>query len=101
MASASSDSTVKIWDLRKLKVVQDFNVGNAAHSVSFDHSGKHLAIGANDVHVYHVASSKKVNLLKTFDDATSTVTGLKFEYNSQYLAASSMDRSLRFYSASE
>ncbi len=42
-------------------------------------------------------SKKKLKLLTTLEDASSTVTGVKFSKDTQTLAVSSMDRSLRFY----
>jgi len=49
MASASDDSTVRVYDLRKLKTLHEFKLGAAAQSVSFDASGKFLAVGAAGV----------------------------------------------------
>jgi len=49
MASTAEDRTVKLWDLRKLRVIQTVNLENHAECLSFDYSGKYLAVGGDDI----------------------------------------------------
>ena len=49
MASASDDGSVRVWDLRKLKVLREVAVEGKARSVAFDASGKYLACGSDEV----------------------------------------------------
>ena len=49
LATSASDG-VKLWDLRKLKnfrTLAPYEGGAPCTSVNFDHSGVHLAIGAD------------------------------------------------------
>ena len=94
MASASDDKTVRVWDLRKLAVLKSFDVGAAAHSVSFDPSGKYLAAGAGDVKVYNVKGGVE---LASFDGHSKSVTGVRFGPAAKYIASASLDRCLKFY----
>lgn len=64
-------------------------------SLSFDHSGTYLAIAGTDVRVY---LCKQWQELKVLDDHTALATGIAFGQNASYIASSSMDRSLKFYS---
>ena len=61
----------------------------------FDHSGSYLACAGTDVRVYHV---KQWDLLETFTDHTSLVTGVRFGTNAKTLVSCSMDKSLKIYS---
>ncbi len=95
MASGSASSTVKLWDLRKLSDIATVDAGSAVNSVSFDYGGKYLSVGSSDVRVY---KAKELSLLSTFSEATASVLSVKFSHNASYLAAASMDKSLRVYS---
>ena len=44
-----------------------------------------------------VYQSKQWDLLKVFNDHTASATGIRFGSNANYIASSSMDRSLKFY----
>jgi pre-mRNA-processing factor 19 len=44
-----------------------------------------------------VYQAKQWDLLKVFNDHTALATGIRFGSNANYLASSSMDRSLKFY----
>ena len=47
MATGSSDGSVKMYDLRKLKCLQSIKIDQPVASVSFDYSGTYLGIAAN------------------------------------------------------
>jgi pre-mRNA-processing factor 19 len=49
VATAGEDSTVKLWDLRKLKLVNSVNVGSPISQVSFDLSGVYLSVACQDL----------------------------------------------------
>lgn len=93
---ASGDGkAVKIWDLRKLKTLQTLDA--AAQSVSFDYTGAFLAAGAGkDVNVYH---TKTWDVVATYKGHSGAVTGVAWAPNASYLTSTSMDRSLKFFSA--
>lgn len=54
----------------------------------------YLGIAGTDVRVYQV---KQWDLLKTFNDHTAVATGVRFGSNANYIASTSIDRSLKFY----
>lgn len=96
LATAAEDSVVKLWDLRKLKNFKtlEFEDKFEIKDLVFDYSGSYLACAGTDVRVYHV---KQWDLLKTFTDHTSLVTGVRFGENAQSLATCSMDKSLKIF----
>jgi len=99
MASTGEDSTVKLWDLRKLKVIQTVNLEGNAGCLSFDYSGKYLAVGGDDIKVFALTSTDKLlEQVVSLSDHTSTVTGVKFGQHCSFLASTSMDRSLKIFS---
>jgi pre-mRNA-processing factor 19 len=49
------------------------------------------------VFLIRVYQAKQWDLLKVFNDHTALATGIRFGLNANYLASSSMDRSLKFY----
>jgi len=93
---ASGDgAAVKLWDLRKLKNFQ--TIAAPATSVSFDFSGQFLAAGhGNGLSVFN---TKSWEVVKSFDDAHSAaVTDVAWSPSANYLASTSMDRTLKFFS---
>lgn len=66
-------------------------------SLSFDLSGQYLAAGGNGICVWVV---KEWNVVTQQTSHTDRVTGLKFgSPTSSFLASTSLDRSLKIYSA--
>lgn len=61
MASALKGQTsVSVWDLRKMAEIKSLELGTAVSSVSWDYTGQYLAIsGAGFVAVQHYAKSSK------------------------------------------
>lgn len=100
LATAAEDSVIKFWDLRKLKNFKTIEFENKFEikDLVFDHSGSYLACAGTDVRVYHV---KQWDLLKTFNDHTGLVTGVRFGQNAQSLVTCSLDKSLRIFSKSK
>uniref|UniRef100_A0A0D9WDX6 Pre-mRNA-processing factor 19 n=1 Tax=Leersia perrieri TaxID=77586 RepID=A0A0D9WDX6_9ORYZ len=102
LATASVDC-VKLWDLRKLRSFRTYSPddsGTPISAVEFDYSGSYLAIGGSDVRVYQVADVKvEWNLIKELmvPSGTGNVTSVKFGADAKYIAAGSMDRSLRIF----
>uniref|UniRef100_A0A8D2ZKK6 Pre-mRNA-processing factor 19 n=1 Tax=Scophthalmus maximus TaxID=52904 RepID=A0A8D2ZKK6_SCOMX len=93
----SSFSSVKLWDLRKLKNFKTITLDNnyEVKSLVFDQSGTYLAVGGSDIRVY---ICKQWSEVLNFTDHTGLVTGVAFGENAQFLTSAGMDRSLKFYS---
>ncbi|CAF0981722.1 unnamed protein product [Didymodactylos carnosus] len=96
LATAADDSVIKLWDLRKLKNFKTITLEDRyeVKDLVFDQSGVYLGVAGTDVRVYQV---KQWDLLKIFNDHTSVATGVRFGLNANYLASSSLDRSLKLY----
>ncbi|CAH2241042.1 jg4111 [Pararge aegeria aegeria] len=96
LATAAEDACVKLWDLRKLKNFKTIQLeeGYAIKELCFDQSGTYLAIAGTDVRVYLCRQWQE---LKVFNEHTASATGVRFGKNAQYLASTSMDRTLKLY----
>eukprot|EP01087_Luapelamoeba_hula_P013721 TRINITY_DN3941_c0_g1_i1.p1 TRINITY_DN3941_c0_g1~~TRINITY_DN3941_c0_g1_i1.p1 ORF type:complete len:417 (+),score=74.61 TRINITY_DN3941_c0_g1_i1:1008-2258(+) len=108
MASTADDNTVRLWDLRKLKVFQtfDFQEGSGGparcSALAFDYSGSYLAVaGASMVRVYGFGvggpAGTQLDPLTQLTDHTAAVTDVAFGAHARTLVSTSMDRSLKFY----
>jgi len=96
MASTGEDSTVKLWDLRKLRVLLSVPIDNSGNCLSFDYSGKYLAVGGDDIRVFAV-TDKLLEQITVLKDHTAVVTGVRFGQHGTYLASTSMDRTLKLF----
>lgn len=97
LATAAEDSTIRLWDLRKLKNFKTIELENnyEIKDLAFDYSGSYLACAGTDLHVYQV---KSWDVLKSFTDHSSLVTGVRFGTNAQTIVSCSLDKSLKVYS---
>eukprot|EP01132_Coremiostelium_polycephalum_P000370 gene370-467_t len=103
MMATSDSTTVKLWDLRKLKEVQTINAdqGSIFTSVSFDFSGNYLAIGGTNLKICNVirkAGQPPLSIIKTFNDHTDTITDLSWSQNSSFITTTSLDNNLKIWS---
>lgn len=94
--AAADDGCVKLWDLRKLKNFKTIQLGDGyeIQDLCFDQSGTYLTIAGTDIRIF---LCKQWQELKTFNDHTAMATGVRFGKNAQYLASTSMDRTLKLY----
>ena len=114
MATAADDSCVKLWDLRKLKNFRTLQLdeGYEVRDLSFDSSGTYLAVAGSDVRVYlckqwdvlKVKSNQIVRtsayiipLFQSLSEHTAQATGVRFGERANYVASTSMDRTLKIY----
>jgi len=97
LATSADDSVVKLWDLRKLKNFKTIPLdeNEEIKSLSFDKSGNYLAVAGSNIQVYVV---KQWDLLRTITDHSGLVTSVKFGKNANFLASSSLDRTLKYFS---
>lgn len=96
LATAAEDCCVRLWDLRKLKNFKTLPLeeGYEIRDLCFDQSGTYLAVAGTDVRVY---LCKQWQDLKVFNDHTAMATGVRFGRHAQYIASTSMDRTLKLY----
>ncbi|KAK9503583.1 hypothetical protein O3M35_010112 [Rhynocoris fuscipes] len=97
LATAAEDACIKLWDLRKLKNFKTLQLddGYEIKDLSFDQSGTYLSVAGTDIRVY---VCKQWQELKVFNDHTAMATGVRFGRNAQFIASTSMDRTLKLYS---
>ena len=78
--TSTAEDGVKLWDLRKLVCVREFNTDIAPSFVAFDHSGLYLAVGSDRVDIHAVKQDWSV--VKTFTDMPKKVTHSPMPINS-------------------
>ncbi|XP_040568185.1 pre-mRNA-processing factor 19 [Lepeophtheirus salmonis] len=96
LATAADDACVKLWDLRKLKNFKTIALedGYEVRDLCFDQSGTYLAVAGTDVRIYQC---KQWQELRVFNDHTAMATGVRFGKHANYVASTSMDRTLKLY----
>lgn len=96
LATAADDASIKLWDLRKLKNFKtiQLNDGYEVKDLCFDQSGSYLAVAGTDVRVYLCKQWQELAILT---DHSDMATGVRFGRDAQFLASTSMDRSLKVY----
>lgn len=126
LATAAEDACVKLWDLRKLKNFKTLQLDEnyEVRDICFDQSGTYLAVAGSDVryksgkkfyfylknyvtllfyslillfHFCRIYLCKQWQELKVLNDHTAAATGVRFGKHAQYIATTSMDRTLKLY----
>jgi len=94
--ATAAQNTVKLWDLRKLKNFHSLDLpeGATINAVQWDYSGTYLAVAAEDVRVF---MGKALTHVATFNKHTKSVTDVKWGHAAQFLASTSLDRSLKVW----
>ena len=94
--TAADDSSVKLWDLRKLKNFKTLQLDNnfEVKSLIFDQSGTYLALGGTDVQIY---ICKQWTEILHFTEHSGLTTGVAFGHHAKFIASTGKDRSLEFY----
>jgi len=95
LATGAEDSSVKLWDLRKLKNFQTLAESSAVRALHFDYSCGYLAVGSGKTAA--VYESKTWSVVKRFGDAGGEVTGVAFGKSANSLTASSADGIVKQY----
>ncbi|KAJ9513170.1 hypothetical protein QJQ45_029340 [Haematococcus lacustris] len=96
--ASAADDCVKLWDLRKLKVLKTLTPyeEGACSCVAFDHSGQYLAVGGADARVY--GAKQDWSVLKSFSDMPKKgVMSLKFGPDAKSLYVGAADHNLRVH----
>ncbi|OQS01729.1 pre-mRNA-processing factor 19 [Achlya hypogyna] len=98
LVSGSADGLIKLWDLRKLKSVLDLQVGAPVHAVHFEVGGSYLGVASQkNMTIFKEAGKKNWDVVKTFDDHAGAVTDVKLAPGLEFIASTSLDRSLKLY----
>jgi WD40 repeat protein len=97
LATASSDGTVKLWDLSTGNVIRVLRGHTAAvWGLSFDPKGRLLASGSEDrtIRLWRVRTGAQIRVLAGH---AHRVWGLAFSPDGRRLASGSLDRSIRIW----
>jgi F-box and WD-40 domain protein 1/11 len=97
LVSASGDGLAKIWDLKKLEPVQQFNSQDRGlAAVEFSDDGNYVLAGGNDQVIYKFDSST-TNLEHTFRGHSSLVRSLFLDSANARVVSGSYDQGIRVY----
>jgi len=93
--ATAADNILKLWDLRGPKNVNSLKLTSPIRKLHYDYSGKFLAVAlGNTVKVY---SGKSFDPVLHLDAHEDIVTDVKFGDDAAFLATTSMDRNLKFW----
>ncbi|KYR00693.1 WD40 repeat-containing protein [Tieghemostelium lacteum] len=99
--AAADKSTVKLWDLRKCKEIQEIQMpaNYQISSLQFDYSGNYLAVAGNDVNLYDIhGKTNPIHFIHALSNHTDIVTDVVWSKNTNYFATSSLDSTLKIWS---
>ena len=100
LASASEDSTIKIWNVSSGKLLKTLTGhSDGVNSVAYSPNGQQLASASNDktIKIWNVSSGK---LLKTLTGHSSEVYSVAYSPNGQQLASASADNTIKIWDVS-
>ncbi|MBV6625225.1 MAG: serine/threonine protein kinase [Rivularia sp. (in: Bacteria)] len=101
LASASSDKTIKLWELESRKLLRQLGRWFSGHSgivdtVVFSHDGKILASGSWDetIKLWSVSTGRQICTIKGHNSCVNT---LAFSPDGQLLASGSADSTIKLW----
>jgi len=97
LASVSSDTTLKMWDLRKINCFETINLGSDFNttSVCFDFSGNYLATAGKEIRLY---AGKTLTHVTTLTGHTGRITDVCWLRDAKCVVTSSNDHTVKFWS---
>ncbi|MDZ7970239.1 MAG: WD40 repeat domain-containing protein, partial [Nostoc sp. DedSLP03] len=100
LASASSDKTIKIWDVSSGQLLKTLTGhSDTVISVAYSPNGQQLASASSDktIKIWDVSSGQ---LLKTLTGHSSWVNSVAYSPNGQQLASASSDKTIKIWDVS-
>jgi WD40 repeat protein len=100
LASASDDSTIKIWDASSAACLQTLEGhSNSVRSVAFSHDSTRLASASHDMTI-KIWDASSAACLQTLEGHSAWVSSVAFSYDSTRLASASYDNTIKIWDAS-
>lgn len=99
-ASASDDTTIRIWDVPHKKMLNKATIGTPARSLAYSPDGEKLAVGLKNGE-FAILAMPALDMWGRKRDRSKAVQDLKFSPDSKYLAVASDEGSVDFYDISE
>ena len=98
LASASSDMTIKIWNVKTGRVSRTLKVQDAVLSVAYSFDGKYLASanGYDGIKIWDVKTGEELN---TLEGHSSWVWAIKYAPNTYNLVSTGLDTDIRIWEA--
>ncbi|HIK03209.1 MAG TPA: ribosome assembly protein 4, partial [Trichormus sp. M33_DOE_039] len=100
LASASTDNTIKIWDISTGKPVQTLKGhSDSVNSVAYSPDSKYLASTSSDttIKIWDISTGKALNTLKGHSDSVYSVA---YSPDGKYLASASEDTTIKIWDIS-
>jgi pre-mRNA-processing factor 19 len=98
LASGSNiDNSIKIWDLRKLSVVNEIKLENKfdLKKIKFDTTGTYLGFCGVKL---GVVNTKTAEIIIEFDDHKDVIYDFAFSTNCNFIASASYDKTIKVFS---
>lgn len=100
LASASQDSTAKLWNVEAGQLTHSFDYPCSLFAVAFDPSGKRLAAGG-DFHTVRIWDLATHKVLRDFHAHWSRICSLTFSRDGKALITASNDNTTRVWSVAD
>jgi len=96
LASASSDGSIRIWDINTHETIQIFENRSGINSIDWDSTGAFLASGSEDaiIRIWNITTRELVTELEGHQDA---ITDLDWHPDNTKIATSSKDNRVRVW----
>ncbi|KAG1468282.1 hypothetical protein G6F56_003920 [Rhizopus delemar] len=94
LITASVDKTIKIWDIKTLKVMQTIDLGSPASSIRYHLDNNLLAVVCDDLGI-RVIDLETKKVIREFWGHRNRITDFVFSPDSRWIVSASLDGTVR------